>query len=189
MRSSDVFEASIETKAAFVDDEEALATVDEVGHEIADALAAEHKVVLFGNGGSAADAQHIAAELAGKFRRERPGLPALALTTNSSSVTAIANDFGYESVFARQVEGVVTAGDIVVGLSTSGTSANVVAGVETANDLGATTVGLTGATGGTLVDVVDTCVRVPSRDTARIQEVHITVGHALAGIVEEVLFA
>ncbi len=188
MRSREALEASIETKAAFIEDEEAIDAVETVGHEMTEALDAGNKVVLFGNGGSAADAQHISAELAGKFQRERPGLPALALTTNSSSVTAIANDFGYDSVFARQVEGIVTSGDVVVGISTSGRSGNVIAGVEAADDIGVTTVGLTGESGGPLVDAVDICVRVPSQDTARIQEVHITVGHIVAGIVEEVLF-
>lgn len=188
MHTESVVEASIEAKRALLNDEAALAAVERVGEEMADALADGQKVVLFGNGGSAADAQHIAAELAGKFRRERPGLPALALTTNTSSVTAIANDFGYETVFERQVDGVVVPGDVVVGISTSGTSANVVAGIEAANDRGATTVGFTGASGGDLADITDICVNVPSEDTARIQEVHITAGHAVSGMVEERLF-
>ncbi|WP_276271754.1 D-sedoheptulose-7-phosphate isomerase [Haloarcula litorea] len=188
MRTERVFEESVAAKRRYLDDEDALATVERVGEAMAEALAAGDKVVLFGNGGSAADAQHIAAELSGKFRRERPGLPAVALTTNTSSVTAIANDFGYETVFARQVEGMVSAGDVVVGISTSGTSENVLRGIEAAADLGATTVGLTGESGGDLAGMVDHCVTAPSADTARIQEVHITVGHAVCGIVEGMLF-
>lgn len=189
MRAESVLEASIRTKETLRERDEVLETIEDVGREMVTALDAGRKVVLFGNGGSAADAQHIAAELAGKFRHERPGLPALALTTNTSSLTAIANDFDYETVFSRQVDGLVEPCDIAVGISTSGTSANVVAGVRAANGLDATTVGLTGESGGDLVDDADYCIRAPSEDTARIQEAHITIGHILAGHVEAELFA
>ena len=179
---------SIAVKEALLDSQDELAKIHQVGRDISAALEAGNKVVLFGNGGSAADAQHIAAELAGKFRLHRNSLPAISLTTNTSSLTAIANDYNYETVFARQVNGLVNAGDVAVGISTSGTSENVVEGITAANDLGATTVALTGEDGGDLVDIVDTCLQAPSTDTARIQEVHITIGHILCGQVEADLF-
>jgi D-sedoheptulose 7-phosphate isomerase len=188
MRAETVLEESIATKEAMRRETDLLETVERVGAEMVAALEDGHKVLLFGNGGSAADAQHIAAELAGKFRAVRPGLPALALTTNTSSLTAIANDFDYGTVFARQVDAVGQDGDVAVGISTSGTSENVVAGVREANAVGATTVGLTGRGGGELGSVADYCVGVPSEDTARIQEAHITVGHILSGHVEAELF-
>ena len=162
--------------------------IERISMAVAKALKRGRKVVLFGNGGSAADAQHIACELAGKFRLERKGLPAIALTTNTSSLTAIANDLGYEMVFARQVEGMVQRGDVVVGISTSGRSPNVLKGLEAAKREGAITVGLTGAKGGKLKGLVDICIHVPSEDTARIQEAHITIGHIICQLVEEGLF-
>jgi D-sedoheptulose 7-phosphate isomerase len=154
---------------------------------IARALKNGKKVVLFGNGGSAADAQHIACELAGRFKLERRGLPAIALTTNTSTITAIANDYGYDKVFSRQVEAIVDKGDIVIGISTSGKSPNVIEGVKAAKEHGAITVGLTGAEGGRLEKVVDICIKVPSDDTPRIQETHITIGHIICQLVEESL--
>lgn len=188
MNTDTVLRESIAVKEALADQPGELEKIAQVSREMVSALENGNTVVLFGNGGSAADAQHIAAELSGRFRQDRDPLSALSLTTNTSSLTAIANDYAYETVFARQVEGIVTAGDVVVGISTSGTSANVVSGIETANDLGATTVGLTGAGGGDLATIADTCIEVPSTDTARIQEAHITIGHAISGQVEEALF-
>lgn len=151
------------------------------------ALRAGKKVLLFGNGGSAADAQHIAAELAGKFYRNREPLPAIALTTNSSSVTAIANDYGYEAVFVRQLKGLVKEGDVVIGISTSGSSPNVLLAMEEAKRRGAITVAFTGQEG-KLNDLADFVLSIPSRDTPRIQEAHITAGHIICYLVEEALF-
>jgi D-sedoheptulose 7-phosphate isomerase len=146
-----------------------------------------HKVLLFGNGGSAADAQHLACELAGKFCRDRAPLPAIALTTNTSSLTAIANDYGYDVVFARQVRGLVTPGDVVIGISTSGRSPNVLLAIEEAKQHGAVTIAFTGE-GGKLKEMADYVLSVPSSDTPRIQEAHITAGHIICYLVEEALF-
>jgi D-sedoheptulose 7-phosphate isomerase len=145
-------------------------------------------IYLFGNGGSAADAQHIAAELQGRLRRVRPALAALALTTNTSVLTAVANDTSFAEIFSRQVEGLVRPGDIVVGITTSGASANVLAGLRAARRKGATTVALTGARTGRIKPLVDILLAVPSRDTQRIQEVHITLGHIYCDLVERFIF-
>ena len=146
------------------------------------------KVLLFGNGGSAADAQHIAAEFVGKFYLDRRPLPAEALTVNTSSLTAIGNDYAFEQVFARQVEALGNPGDMAIGISTAGNSSNVFRAVRTAKHKGLITVGLTGANGGRLKGEVDYCICVPSEDTPRIQEAHILVGHILCELVEERLF-
>ena len=146
-----------------------------------------NKVLLFGNGGSAADAQHIASELAGKFYRDRASLPAIALTTNTSSLTAIGNDYGYEEVFARQVKGLAREGDAVIGISTSGNSPNVLRGVEEAKRLGSITIAFIGQ-GGELKNLADYVLSIPSSDTPRIQEAHITAGHIICYLVEEALF-
>ena len=146
-----------------------------------------NKVLLFGNGGSAADAQHIASELSGKFYLRRDPLPAIALTTNTSSLTAIANDFDYREVFARQLRGLARKGDLAIGLSTSGDSPNVVAGIEEAKRCGVTTVAFTGERG-RLREIADYLISVPSADTPRIQEAHITAGHVICYLVERALF-
>jgi D-sedoheptulose 7-phosphate isomerase len=143
-----------------------------------------HKVLFFGNGGSAADAQHLAAEFVGRFRRERRAWPALALTVNTSVLTAIGNDYGFELVFARQVQAFGCAGDVAIALSTSGRSANVLAGIGAAAELGLTTIGLTGGDGGLLAAQADIPIVVPSRDTARIQECHTAIGHLLCEAAE-----
>jgi D-sedoheptulose 7-phosphate isomerase len=145
------------------------------------------KVVLFGNGGSAADAQHIACELVGRFALKRRAFPAIALTTNASTLTAVANDYGYKAVFSRQVEALVNEKDVVVGISTSGDSPNVVEAIEIAKMKGARTIGLTGGNGGRLAKVADLALIVPSDSTPRIQEVHITVGHIVCELVEKEL--
>jgi D-sedoheptulose 7-phosphate isomerase len=145
------------------------------------------KLLAFGNGGSAADAQHLAAELAGRYVRERPGLPALALTANSSDVTAIGNDYGFERVFARLIETHGSSGDVAVAISTSGNSPNVLAGVEAARERGLRTVALTGGGGGKLAGMVDVPVVVPCDATPRIQETHITVVHLICALVDEAL--
>jgi D-sedoheptulose 7-phosphate isomerase len=143
-----------------------------------------HKALFFGNGGSAADAQHLAAEFVGRYLRQRGPLPALALNANTSAVTAIANDYGYEQVFARQIQALAVAGDVAVAISTSGNSPSVVEAVMCARRLGLFTIGLTGASGGRLQGVVDALMAVPSDETPRIQECHILLGHALCDAVE-----
>jgi D-sedoheptulose 7-phosphate isomerase len=149
-----------------------------------DGLRAGHKVLAVGNGGSAADAQHFVAELVGRYLIERKGLKAMALTTNASILTAVGNDFGFEEIFARQLEAVGEPGDVVVAISTGGNSANILRGVEFARNAGMITIGLTGRTGGRLRELVDVCVSVPSDLTPRIQEAHILIIHILCGIVE-----
>jgi len=156
---------------------------------VGDAIAAERKVLLFGNGGSAADAQHIAAEFVGRFARERRALPALALTTDTSALTAIANDYGYEHVFARQVHALGVAGDVALAISTSGRSPNVLRAVEACRERGVRTIGLTGGDGGPLATMVDVSLRVSaSTHSARIQETHILVGHVICELVDRRLF-
>ena len=147
------------------------------------------KLVFFGNGGSAADAQHLAAELVVRLRTERPGLPALALTTNTSVLTAAGNDYGFERIFSRQMESLVGPHDVVVALSTSGTSPNIVKAIETGRARGAFLVALTGETGGALAAKVDLLLDVPSRDPQRIQEAHITIGHIACSIIERLVAA
>jgi D-sedoheptulose 7-phosphate isomerase len=146
-----------------------------------------NKVLWFGNGGSAADAQHLAAEFSGRFLRERGGLPSEALTVNTSAVTAISNDFGYENLFARMVEALAKPGDAVVGITTSGTSKNVVKGLEVAKKIGATTIAFTGNGGGTVADVADLILLGPDGYSAIVQEVHITMGHIICDLVEQEL--
>jgi D-sedoheptulose 7-phosphate isomerase len=163
--------------------------IKQIATTITHALRSGHKVLLCGNGGSAADAQHVAAELLGRFARERAAWPALALTTNSSALTAIANDYDFERVFARQVEGLAVAGDVIVGISTSGNSPNVIRALETAREKGCLTIGFTGEGGGRLKDVVDLCFRAPSDSTPRIQEAHIVVWHIVCELVERDLTA
>jgi len=157
------------------------------GRRIAECLRSGGKVLTFGNGGSAADAQHLAAELVGRFLRERAALAALALTTDPSVTTAIANDMGYEQVFRRQVEAHGRPGDVAVGITTSGRSPNVVDALRLARERGLVSVGLTGGGGGRLAGAVDYLIDVPHRETARIQEVHVMVVHVLCQIVEEAM--
>lgn len=146
------------------------------------------KVILFGNGGSAADAQHIAAELVGKYRLPRKGLPALSLAANPSILSAVANDYGFSQVFERQIESMAARNDVVIGISTSGNSENVIRGILKAKEIGAKTAALTGQSGGKLKGLVNILLNIPSVDTPRIQEAHITVGHIICGIVENQLF-
>jgi D-sedoheptulose 7-phosphate isomerase len=171
-------------KEKLLDDVE---TISIIAEAIIRAYQAGKKVLLFGNGGSAADAQHIACELAGKFYLDRTPLPAIALTTNTSSLTAIGNDYGYEEVFSRQLKALVKEGDIVIGISTSGNSPNVLRGVEEAKRLRATTIAFTGR-GGKLKELADYVLSVPSLDSPRIQEAHITAGHIICYLVEQALF-
>jgi D-sedoheptulose 7-phosphate isomerase len=166
---------SIRVKQAFSD--QLVDRMAQFAEKSAAALRAGGKIVFFGNGGSAADALHLAAELVVKLRSERRGLAALALTTNPSVLTAAANDYGFEHIFARQIESLVAPQDVLVALSTSGTSPNIVRGIEAGHTRGAYLVALTGETGGALAPAVDLLLNVPSRDPLRIQEAHITIGH------------
>lgn len=181
-------EASLATKQGLLKSAELVSAVAKVSEMIAEALRQGNKVFLFGNGGSAADAQHIAAELVGRFALERAALPALALTVNSSCVTAIANDYGFEQVFSRQLEALARAGDVAVGISTSGKSPNVVLAFAAAKKMKLHTVALTGRSGGNLRGNVEHCICVPSDDTPRIQECHILIGHIISELVEREIF-
>jgi len=141
-----------------------------------------------GNGGSSTDASHIAGEFIGRFKNDRPPLPAIALNTDTAVLTCIGNDYGFNHVFSRQVEALARAGDVVAAISTSGNSPNILAAVETAKKMGIIAIGLTGGSGGKLASIVDYAFIVPSKDTARIQEVHITLGHVICQVVEDVMF-
>jgi len=187
-RVSESIKASITVKQQLLSAPDFVSTVAAVSEVIVTSLDAGNKILLFGNGGSAADAQHIAAEFVGRFAFDRRALAALALSVNSSCVTAIGNDYGFDVVFARQIEALGRLGDVAIGISTSGNSQNVIAAALMAKTLGLHTVGLTGSTGGRLKNAVDHCVCVPSNDTPRIQECHILVGHIISEIVEWTIF-
>ena len=156
----------------------------EAAHIIRDCLANGGKLLLMGNGGSAADSQHIAAELIGRFKKERKAIPAIALTVDSSSLTALGNDYGFDTIFSRQVEALANPTDAIIGISTSGNSRNVIRALNLAREIGASTIGFMGNDGGDMKNCVDISIIVPSNDTARIQEVHITVGHIICEIIE-----
>jgi len=158
--------------------------ISDVGIAMQNTIKNGGKILLMGNGGSAADSQHIAAEIVGRFKKERKGMPAIALTTDTSILTSVGNDYGYDYIFARQVEALCRPEDLVIGLTTSGNSANVVSAIEAANAIGAITVGLTGGTGGKLNNLCTYNIVIPSSVTARIQEAHIFVGHSLCEILE-----
>ena len=162
--------------------------VNEAGRRIAATLAQGGKLLLCGNGGSAADAQHIAAELVGRYGFDRPSIPSLALTTDTSNLTAIGNDYGYDKVFSRQLEGMAQEGDLFIGISTSGNSQNIVNAFESAKTRGVTTVALVGRDGGKMASMADYAIVVPSNATPRIQESHILIGHILCDIIEKELF-
>lgn len=183
-RIRNIIQESVAVKQALMSDAKLLDLIAATGGELVRALRAGHKILLFGNGGSAADAQHIAAEFVGRFQRERDPLPALALTVNTSALTAIANDYEYENVFARQVLALGSRGDVAVGISTSGKSPNVLKGLSAAKTCGLTTVGLTGKKGGPMAESTQYCLCVPSEVTARIQEAHILIAHILCEIVD-----
>lgn len=155
---------------------------------ILNAYKAGGKVLLIGNGGSAADAQHIAAELIGRFKLERKGLPAIALTTNTSTLTALANDYTYDTVFSRQLEALANEKDVLIAITTSGSSPNILKAAEMAHSKGVIVIGLTGENGGKLKDMADLTIVVPSDNIARVQEAHITVGHIICHLVEKGLF-
>jgi D-sedoheptulose 7-phosphate isomerase len=180
---------SVKVEQALLEDPQLLSQIAAVAKEFVAALSHGHKIVLFGNGGSAADAQHLAAEFVGRFQLERTPLPALALTVNTSALTAIGNDYGYEHVFSRQVEALGSQGDVAVGFSTSGKSLNVLKALSAAQAKGMVTVALTGKNGSLLQKVSQYCLSVPSDQTARIQESHILIGHIISQLTEMELFA
>jgi D-sedoheptulose 7-phosphate isomerase len=182
-------QGNLDLSQAMLNDEVLLQLVEEAGQALVRVLDGGRKVLFFGNGGSAADAQHLAAELTGRFQLERRALPGLALNTNTSSLTAIANDYSFEKIFARQVECFGVKGDAAVGLSTSGRSRNVLCALEVARKQGLVTIALTGRTGGLLKALVDFCICVPSEETPHIQEAHILTGHILCEIIERGLFS
>jgi len=183
-----LMEASIATKQDLLHSSALVSVVAKVSEVLIRALQQGNKALLFGNGGSAADAQHIAAEFVGRFAFERPALPALALSVNTSCVTAIGNDYGFDQVFSRQTEAIGRPGDVAVGITTSGNSPNVLRAVTAARKVGLHTVGLTGRGGGKLKECVDHCICVPSDETPRIQECHTLVGHIISELVEHELF-
>ncbi len=184
-----IIQASIETKQHVLQNEELLKTICEVVKVIAAAFKNGNRVYFCGNGGSAADAQHLAAEFSGRFYTDRKALPAEALHCNTSYLTAVANDYGYDVVYSRMIDGIGQSGDILVGLSTSGNSANIIRAFETAREKGISTVAFTGLTGGQMRSLSDYLINIPSTDTPRIQECHITVGHIICQLVEEKIFA
>jgi D-sedoheptulose 7-phosphate isomerase len=157
----------------------------EAANRIKASLQKGGKLILMGNGGSAGDSQHIAAELIGRFKKERKAMPAIALTVDTSSITALGNDYGFDTIFERQLEALAQENDAVVGISTSGNSENVVRALKKANALGAETIGLVGNNGGKIKEVANLSIVIPSNDTARIQEVHITIGHIICELIEE----
>ncbi len=179
---------SIKVKQLYVQNEIQLDVLFKVIEKIIDCYKKNKKLIVFGNGGSAADAQHFVAELIGRFKKERKPLKAISLTTNTSTITALSNDYGYDISFSRQLEAFAEEGDVVVGISTSGNAINVLRAIELAKSLGCITVGLTGEKGGKLKDIVDYCINVPTNDTPRIQELHITIIHIICDIVEQKIF-
>lgn len=179
---------SISVRQLLLDDDDLIRKIDLAAGACVEALRSDKKILLCGNGGSAADAQHIAAELTGRFMKDRPALYAEALHVNTSALTAIANDYGFEQVFARQIEAMGRKGDILIALSTSGNSPNVLLALEKARRLEMTTIGMTGSNPGKLASISDILINIPSTDTARIQEVHLHIGHILCGIIEGQLF-
>jgi D-sedoheptulose 7-phosphate isomerase len=177
-----------QTLRAMSEDRELHDALAQTAKACIDALRRGNKILFAGNGGSAADAQHLAGELVSRFNYDRPGLAAFALTTDTSVLTAIGNDYGYEHLFARQVEAVGSAGDVFVGLSTSGRSPNILKALQAARAKGLVTVGLTGRGGGRMPEFCDHCLRTPSDDTPRIQEGHITMGHTICWLIEREIF-
>lgn len=193
MSAGENFQESIKTQLRESSDNlrllaDAAPAIEKAARLLVDALKNKKKLVAFGNGGSAADAQHLTAELSGRFEKNRPALPAVALTTNSSAVTAIANDYSYKEIFSRQLENFIHAGDVAVAISTSGNSENVLEGAREAKKAGAIVIAWTGQGGGKLKAMADVCLEVPSHRTSRIQEGHLALLHTLCAIIEDELF-
>ena len=185
---ADQIRASISTKQAILSDKGLMRNIAAAAQMIVDAYEQGKKTLLAGNGGSAADAQHIAGEFVSKFYFDRPGIASIALTTETSIITAIGNDYGYDKLFSRQIQAQGSAGDVFIGISTSGNSANLVEALRMCGQKGIKTIGLTGFTGGKMDAMCDLCIKVPSGETPRIQESHILIGHIICCIVEEKLF-
>jgi D-sedoheptulose 7-phosphate isomerase len=183
-----IIEASIQVKQTLLQDETLLQTIQDITTEIVSSLKNGGRLYFCGNGGSAADAQHLAAEFSGRFYKDRNALPAEALHVNTSYLTAVGNDYGFDVIYSRLVEGIMNKGDVLVGLSTSGNSANIVKAFEAAKSKGVITVGFTGLTGGVLKSLSDFLINVPSADTPRIQESHIMIGHIICQLAEESYF-
>ena len=185
---ADQIRASISTKQAILSDKGLMRNIAAAAQMIVDAYEQGKKTLLAGNGGRAADAQHIAGEFVSKFYFDRPGIASIALTTDTSIITAIGNDYGYDKLFSRQIQAQGSAGDVFIGISTSGNSANLVEALRMCGQKGIKTIGLTGFTGGEMDSMCDLCIKVPSGETPRIQESHILIGHIICCIVEEKLF-
>jgi D-sedoheptulose 7-phosphate isomerase len=183
-----IIQASIDTKQAILQDPTLLQTVEDIVLAITACFKNGGKLLLCGNGGSAADAQHLAAEFTGRFYKDRDALPAEALHCNSSYISAVANDYSYDVIYSRLVKGIGKKGDVLIGLSTSGNSKNIVAALDQAKAMEITTIGFTGSHGGQIKGIADFLVNVPSDDTPRIQESHITIGHIICQLVEERYF-
>ena len=185
---TDTIAASIETKQRLLASERLVAEIEKFAQTLVDCFNKDGKVFFCGNGGSAADAQHISAELTGRFYLDRKPLYSEAFHVNSSYMTAVANDYGYDKVYSRMAEACCRKGDVLVGISTSGNSENIIEALQVAKSQGATIIGMTGETGGKMADMVDVLINVPSSDTPRIQESHILVGHIICDITEKTLF-
>src|SRR5215217_7571156 len=181
--------ASIDVKQEILQNDELIAKIAKVAETISSSLKNDGRIYFCGNGGSAADAQHLAAEFSGRFYKDRKALPAEALHCNTSYITAVANDYSYDVIYSRLIDGIANPGDVLVGLTTSGNSANIVKAFEAAKAKGMITVGFTGQTGGLLKATSDYLINVPSTDTPRIQEVHMLLGHSICQFVEEKYFA
>lgn len=184
----EIISRSIDVKTALLSDAFMIQRIGEAVNKITDAFSQGHRLYLCGNGGSAADAQHIAAEFTGRFYTDRKALPAEALHANTSYLTAVANDYSFEEVYARMVEGTLKPGDVLIGFSTSGSSTNIVNAFTAAKKMGVLTIAFTGASGGKLKDLSDILLNIPSTDTPRIQESHILVGHIICELVEKNIF-
>ena len=184
-----IIQASIDVKQQVLQSEELLSTIEKVVEVITQSLQNNGRIYFCGNGGSAADAQHLAAEFSGRFYTDRKALPAEALHCNTSYLTAVANDYSFDVIYARLIDGIGVKGDVLVGLSTSGNSGNIVKAFEVAKEKGIITVGFTGLSGGTMKSLSDHLINIPSTDTPRIQESHILVGHIICQLVEEKYFS
>lgn len=185
---SERIQQSIETKKRILYDERLLSEINDVAQNCAEALCQGNRIYFCGNGGSAADAQHLAAELSGRYLYDRPPLPAEALHVNTSYLTAVANDYSYDEVYSRLLQGIGHSGDVLIAISTSGNSGNILRAIETAQDLGMIIVGMTGRSGGKMKNVCDFLLNVPSDETPRIQESHIMIGHIICEIIESTIF-
>jgi D-sedoheptulose 7-phosphate isomerase len=183
-----IIEGSVQVKQALLNNHDLVTEIEKIVHAITDAFKKGNAVYFAGNGGSAADAQHLAAEFSGRFYKDRKALPSDALHCNSSYLTAVANDYSYDVIYARLLEGIAKPGDVLVGISTSGNSGNIVKAFEMAKSIGVVTVGFTGAEGGKMKPLSDFLINIPSTTTPRIQESHILVGHIICELVEENIF-